>query len=181
MTIHHRHRRSGLLSPDAIGARIRNVRGQRVLLDEDLGTLYGVATRAINQAVARNPDRFPSDFAFPLTRQELVNLKSQFVISRWGGRRGAVMAFTEQGVAMLSSVLKSPRAVEGNVAIMRAFVRLRRLLVDHAELAARVAELEKNVASHDERIGAVFEAIRQLLQRPAADEPTGGFGFNPPS
>ena len=91
------------------------------------------------------------------------------------------MAFTEQGVAMLSSVLKSPRAVEGNVAIMRAFVRLRRLLVDHAELAARVAELEKNVASHDERIGAVFEAIRQLLQRPAADEPTGGFGFNPPS
>ena len=96
MTIHRRHRRSGPLSPEAIGARIRIVRGQRVLLDEDLGTLYGVPTGAINQSVARNPDRFPSDFAFPLTRQELLNLKSQNVISSWGGRRAAVVAFTEQ-------------------------------------------------------------------------------------
>lgn len=142
--------------------------------------LYGVTTGRINQAVARNPDRFPSDFAFPLTRQELVNLKSQFVISSWGGRRAAVMAFTEQGVAMLSSVLKSSRAAEVNVAIMRAFVRLRRLLVDHAELAGRVAELERGFASHDERIAAVFEAIRQLLQ-PPADETTDRIGFNRPS
>jgi hypothetical protein len=180
MTIHRRHRRSGLLSPDAIGARIRIVRGQRVLLDEDLGTLYGVPTGAINQAVARNPDRFPSDFAFPLTRQELVILKSQSVISSWGGRRAAVKVLTEQGIAMLSSVLKSPRAAEVNVAIMRAFVQLRRLLVDHAELASRVAELEKKFASHDERIAAVFEAIRQLLQPPptvSGDR----IGFNQPS
>ncbi|HZN38749.1 MAG TPA: ORF6N domain-containing protein [Planctomycetota bacterium] len=180
MTIHRQHRRSVPLSADAIGARIRIVRGQRVLLDEDLGRLYGVPTGGINQAVARNPARFPSDFAFPLTRQELVNLKSQTVISSWGGRRATVVAFTEQGVAMLSSVLRSPRAAEVNVAIMRAFVRLRRLLVDHAELAHRVAELEKKHASHDERIAAVFEAIRLLLQ---PLPPTTGerIGFNRPS
>ena len=180
MTIHRRHRRSFPLSPDAIAARIRIVRSQRVLLDEDLGQLYGVPTGSINQAVARNPSRFPSDFSFPLTRQELVNLKSRIVISSWGGRRANVVAFTEQGVAMLSSVLKSRRAVEVNVAIMRAFVRLRRLLVDHAELAGRVAELEKNFASHDERIAAVFEAIRQLLQPPPDDEPTERIGFSHP-
>jgi len=172
MTIHRQHRRSVPLSPDAIGARIRIVRGQRVLLDEDLGELYGVPTRGINQAVARNPGRFPSDFAFPLTRQELVSLKSQTVISSWGGRRATVVAFTEQGVAMLSNVLRSPRAAEVNVAIMRAFVRLRQMLVDHAELASMVAELEENIASHDERIAAVFEAIRQLLQPPPTDRPT---------
>jgi hypothetical protein len=181
MTVHRQHRHPASLAPDEIAARIRIVRGQRVLLDEDLGRLYGVLTKAINQAVARNPERFPSDFTFLLTQQELAILKSQFVTSSWGGRRKPSLAFTEQGVAMLSSVLKSPRAAEVNVAIMRAFVRLRRLLVDHSELAARVAELEKGFASHDERIAAVFEAIRQLLQTPPETPPTERIGFTRPS
>jgi len=180
MTIHREHRQPASLAPSDIAARIRNIRGHRVLLDEDLGRLYAVPTKAVNQAVARNPERFPSDFTFLLTQQELADLKSQFVTSSWGGRRKPSLAFTEQGVAMLSSVLRSSRAAEVNVAIMRAFVRMRQLLVDHAELAHRVVELEKKFASHDERIAAVFEAIRQLLQPPptvSGDR----IGFNQPS
>lgn len=166
MTVHRQFPAEASPAADRIEAHIREVRGQRCLLDEDLARLYGVPTRAINQAVARNPDRFPPDFAFLLTQQELANLRSQSVISSWGGRRRLPVAFTEHGVAMLSSVLRSPRAARVNVAIMRAFVRLRRLLVDQREIAERVAELERTCIDHDERIAAVFEAIRQLLQPP---------------
>lgn len=170
-------------TPEAIASCICVARGQRVLLDADLARLYGVTTRAINQAVSRNPGRFPADFAFPLTHKELANLKSQKVISSWGGRRGAWTAFTEQGVAMLSSVLRSPRAIEVNVAIMRVFVRVRALLVEHADIARKVAELERRFETHDERIAAVFEAIQQLLKQeeapttPPADRI--GFARNP--
>jgi hypothetical protein len=166
MTVHRRFPAEQLLAADRVVAHIREVRGQRCLLDEDLARLYGVPTRAINQVVVRNPDRFPPDFAFVLTQQELTNLRSQSVISSWGGRRHLPVAFTEHGVAMLSSVLRSSRAARVNVAIMRAFVRLRRLLVDHREIAERVADLERKYVDHDERIAAVFEAIRQLLQPP---------------
>jgi DNA-binding transcriptional MerR regulator len=163
---------------DAIATRIQVIRGQRVLLDDDLAELYGVSTRTVNQAVARNPDRFPPDFAFVLSGKEVAILRSQTVISRWGGRRYLPAAFTEQGVAMLSSVLRSLRAAQVNVAIMRAFVRLRQLLVDHRELAERVAELEQKFEQHDERIAAVFDAIRQLLQPTPPTSPAERIGFH---
>jgi len=179
MTVHREHRRQDPpLTAETIASCIKISNGQRVLLDEDLARLYGVSTGTINQAVSRNRERFPPDFVFPLTRKQLTNLKSQSVISSWGGRRTAVLAFTEQGVAMLSSVLRSPRAIEVNVAIMRAFVRLRRLLVEHADLASKLEDLERRFEQHDESIAAVFEAIRQLLQPvPPPDPPQDRIGF----
>ncbi|MFY9345177.1 MAG: ORF6N domain-containing protein [Planctomycetota bacterium] len=167
------------LTAEAIGSRIQVLRGQRVLFDQDLARLYGVPTGSLNQAVERNPDRFPPDFMFPLSRQEVAHLKSQSVISSWGGRRSVVRAFTEQGVAMLSGVLKSPRAAKVNVAIMRAFVQMRRALVDHAELARRVDDLERRVEGHDAKLAAVFEAIRQLLLPPPDGPPGERIGFHP--
>jgi hypothetical protein len=178
VTLHRQHRRDAAFTAEAIASCIRVVDGQRVLLDEDLARLDGVPTKAINQAVARNPDRFPPDFTFPLSSGQVTNLKSQIVTSSWGGRRKAALAFTEQGVAMLSSVLRSPRAIEVNIAIMRAFVHLRRLMVEHAELARRVAELEGKFAGHDERIAAVFEAIRQLLEPVRDAAPSERIGFD---
>ena len=179
MTVHREHRRGDPpLTSETIASCIRNVRGQRVLLDEDLARLYGVPTKAINQAVARNPERFPGDFVLLLDRKEVANLRSQSVTSSWGGRRYSAFAFTEQGVAMLSSVLRSARAIEVNVAIMRAFVRLRRLLVDHAELA-RSADLEQKFEQHDASIAAVFEAIRQLLQPEPPPTLRSRIGFRP--
>lgn len=147
---------------------IYELRGMRVMLDRDLARLYGVETRVLNQAVKRNASRFPPDFMFPLTREEIVRM-SQIVISP-DLRHGAslkfsknVMAFTEQGVAMLSSVLRSPRAVLVNVEVMRAFVRLRRILADNADLARRFDELERK---YDVQFKVVFDAIRQLMQKP---------------
>ncbi len=149
----------------SLGLPILLLRGERVLLDADLAGLYGVTTSALVQAVRRNPSRFPPDFAFRLTPPEYANLKSQFVISSynvsvWGGRRHAPYAFTEHGVAMLSSVLKSERAVRVNVEIMRAFVRLRRALATHADLARRLDALEHR---YDRRFRDVFDAIRALM------------------
>jgi len=136
------------------------IRGQRVILDKDLATLYGVETKVLNQAVTRNLKRFPDDFMFRLTRQELRNLKSQFVTSSWGGTRKLPRTFTEQGVAMLSSVLKSERAIQVNVEIMRAFVRLRQMLASHVELARKLAALEKR---YDAQFKVVFDTIRELM------------------
>ncbi|TMG40612.1 MAG: ORF6N domain-containing protein [Chloroflexi bacterium] len=144
--------------------QIREVRGLRVLLDFDLAALYGVTTKRLNEAVRRNPARFPPDFAFRLTPEEVANLRSQFATSRWGGTRYAPRAFTEQGVAMLSGVLNSPTAVAVNVEIMRAFVTLRRVHGEHAELARRIDELE---ARYDESFKVVFDAIRALMEPPA--------------
>ena len=140
---------------------IRLIRGQKVLLDEDLARLYGVAVKQLNQQVRRNLDRFPEDFMFRLDADERANLRSQFVTSSsWGGRRYEPMAFTEQGVAMLSSVLRSPRAVRVNVEIMRAFVRLRRMLESNAELSRKLDALERK---YDGQFRAVFDAIRELM------------------
>ncbi len=137
------------------------LRGQRVLLDSDLAFLYGVETKALNQAVRRNAARFPLDFMFPLTAEEGANLKSQIVTSSaWGGRRKRPYAFTEQGVAMLSSVLRSPRAVAVNIEIVRAFVELRRALETTAGLARKLETLERR---YDGQFKNVFEAIRQLM------------------
>lgn len=156
---------------------IRIVRGQRVMLDRNLARLYGVSTKALNQAVKRNAARFPADFVFVLEREEIAILKSQSVTSRWGGdRRAPPTAFTEQGVAMLSSVLRSERAIRVNVAIMRAFVKLREALAAHRELAVKLADLERRIESHDGEIGALFDAIRELMQTP--DPPRKEIGFH---
>jgi hypothetical protein len=160
-------RPSAPVAPDAIAHRIHLIRGQRVMLDRDLAALYGVPTKALNQAVRRHRARFPEDFMFQLSRKEAADLRSQSVTSspEHGGHRYMPHAFTEQGVAMLSSVLRSPRAVAVNIEIMRAFVRLRQLLATHADLARKLAELERR---YDAKFRVVFDAIRQLME-PAED------------
>jgi hypothetical protein len=149
------------------------IRGHRVMLSPDLAALYGVEPRAVVQAVKRNLARFPDDFVFQLTPDEWRILKSQSVISSGGGARATPYAFTEQGVAMLSSVLRSTRAVQVNVEIMRTFVRLRRILAENAGLARRLDELEKK---YDVQFKAVFDAIRSLMQPPVPKKRRIGFG-----
>ncbi len=149
------------------------IRGQKILLSRQLAELYGVETKVLNQAVARNRERFPDDFMFQLSKEELENLKSQIVTSSWGGVRVAPYAFTEQGVAMLSSVLNSDRAVHVNIEIMRAFVKLRQMLSSNVELARKLESLEKK---YDEQFKVVFDAIRQLMS-PAA-RPKREIGFH---
>jgi len=146
---------------------IHVVRGQRVMLDADLARLYDVTIGALNQAVKRNPLRFPDDFAYQLAPQEFAILKSQTVISSWGGRRSAPWAFTEQGVAMLSSVLRSEKAALVNVAVMRAFVKLRRLLATPGELAQQIAKLAETVELHDDQIKTISDVLKQMMAQPA--------------
>lgn len=176
MTIHARR-----FTVEQISRSILVVRNHRVLLDQDLASLYGVATGVLIQAVRRNPGRFPGDFLFQLTTEEWNILRSQIVISRsgHGGRRYAPYAFTEQGVAMLSSVLGSERAIAVNVEIMRVFVKLRGLLASNHELARRFGDLEARIegtlTAHDDAIAAILSAIRQLLSPPAST--ARGIGF----
>ena len=173
---------SRAIPADHIASRILFVRGQKVMLDSDLAHLYAVTTGALIQAVARNQHRFPSDFAFRLTKHEVANLKSQTVISSsayfagWGGHRKPPHAFTEQGVAMLSSVLRSVRAIATNIAIMRAFVRLREIVSANKELAKNLEELERRVSGHDEAITSIVRAIRELAAPPNSG-PTRRIGF----
>lgn len=152
---------SHAVSRDRVAGAILFIRGRRVLLDADLAGLYEVDTRALNQAIRRNRDRFPPDFMFQLTAREAAALRSQIVISNArGGRRTRPYAFTEQGIAMLSSVLRSPRAIAVNVTIMRAFVRLRRLSESYTDLARKLDVLERK---YDSQFHVVFEAIRTLM------------------
>jgi phage regulator Rha-like protein len=149
------------------------VRKQKVMLDADLAALYGVETRVLVQAVKRNLERFPEDFMFQLSREEFAVLRSQSVTSSdWGGRRYPPYSFTEQGVAMLSSVLRSQRAIQVNIEIMRAFIRLRKMLASHAELARKLDALEKK---YDAQFKEVFEAIRQLMAPPETKKRAIGF------
>jgi len=161
-----------------IGQKIFFVRGTRVMLDADLARLYGVATKNLNKAVKRNASRFPSDFMFRLSPKELHGLGFQSGTSKpgRGGRRYAPYAFTEQGVAMLSSVLRSSRAVQVNVAIMRTFVRLREMLTTHEELRRKIDAMEKR---YDARFQAVFETIRQMLETPVPAKKPIGFHARP--
>jgi len=145
------------------------IRGCKVMLDRDLAILYGVETRMLVQAVKRNITRFPPDFMFQLSENEYANLTSQIVISSWGGRRYLPYAFTEQGVAMLSSVLKSKRAVEVNIAIMRTFVKLRQILADNASLRKKIEE-------HDEKIKYIFNILADMLE--AEEKPTNQIGYH---
>jgi hypothetical protein len=159
------------VATDLLG-HILLLRELRVMLSSDLAALYEVEPRVLMQAVKRNSERFPGDFTFQLNRDEWLNLKSQNVISSWGGSRTPPYAFTEQGVAMLSSVLKSPRAVQANIEIMRTFVRLRRILAENTDLSRRLDELEQQ---YDDQFKAVFDALRQLMAPP--HKPSRPIGF----
>lgn len=156
-----------IIPVERVAQSIRWIRGQKVLLDSDLAALYGVTTGNLNKAVSRNRDRFPSDFMFQLSAEEAENLIFQIGRSKGrGGRRHRPYAFTEQGLAMLSSVLNSDRAIRVNIAIMRAFVKLRQMLETNRELGRKFSELEQRVGKHDEEIAAILEAIRQLMAPP---------------
>ncbi|MEY2508673.1 MAG: hypothetical protein QOH01_3002 [Verrucomicrobiota bacterium] len=176
-------------TPEELAQLVFHIRGEKVMFDADLAKLYGVTTKALNQAMTRNKARFPEDFAFRLTGEEFSNLRSQIVTtsagrsilrsqivtsSLHGGRRRSPYAFTEQGVAMLSSVLRSSRAIEVNIAIMRTFVQLRRLMDSNRDLARQIETLENK---YDEKFAAVFAAIKQLIAPPAL--PRKQIGFHP--
>jgi hypothetical protein len=166
-----------LLTADKIQQMVHVVRGQRVMLDFDLARLYGVPTSALNQAVRRNADRFPEDFAYQLTQQELTSLMSQIVISKTsrGGRQKLPRAFTEHGVAMLSSVLRSPTAVRVNIEIIRIFVRLRRLMATPGELVEQLTQLAETVQLHDGQIKSIAQVLNKLMERPVEAKHTIGF------
>ncbi|PJC47013.1 MAG: DNA-binding protein [Candidatus Omnitrophica bacterium CG_4_9_14_0_2_um_filter_42_8] len=165
-----------LVLEEVIEPKIFMIRGHKVMLDKDLAGLYGVKTRDLNKAVTRNLDRFPEDFMFQLSKEELNNLKFHFGTSRWGGTRKIPRVFTEHGILMLSSVLKSKRAVYVNIKIMRAFVKLRQILSVNKELAHKLAELERKIERHDVDIQAIFDAIRRLMA-PAPVKPKPQIGF----
>ena len=156
------HKKSGTIEfkKDIVEKKIFLIRDLNVMLDRDLAELYGVKTKSLNLAVKRNIDRFPSDFMFQLTKEEVNILRFQFETSRWGGRRYLPRVFTEQGVAMLSSVLRSRRAIQVNIAIMRVFVRIKELMISHKDLAGKIEELERKFKDHDHKFVLVFEAIK---------------------
>lgn len=169
--------KQGVIAAAQIAYSIYLLRGQKVMLDYDLAALYGVATKVLNQAVKRNAGRFPDDFMFQLPAEETRSLRSQVVTLKRGEHlKYRPYAFTEQGVAMLSSVLKSDRAVKVNIAIMRAFIRLREALETNRELARKFEELEARVGGHDKQIAGIIEAIRQLIARP--ERPKREIGFH---
>ena len=165
-----------LIPQEVIENKIYLIRGRKVMLDRDLAKLYGVATFNLNKAVNRNLDRFPADFMFKLSKDEARDLIFQFGISSWGGVRKLPYVFTEQGVAMLSSVLRSKRAIQVNIAIMRTFVKLKAILSTHKELSHKLNELERKIEKHDVDIQSVFEAIRQLMA-PPPEKPRRMIGF----
>jgi len=158
---------SAILPSNRIRSKIIHLRGENVLIDQDIAMLYSVETRILVRNVKRNIDRFPNDFMFQLSSAEFEELKSHFGTSAsWGGRRYPPYAFTEQGVAMLSSVLHSKAAIQVNIQIMRAFVELRQLLLSHDLLSTKLAELEHKLTEHDDHFRTVFDAIRQLMLPP---------------
>ena len=168
---------SNVIPQEVIENKIYLIRGHKVMLDRDLSNLYGVPTKRLKEQVKRNIKRFPEDFMFELTMQEFEILRSQIATSSWGGERYLPYVFTEQGVAMLSSVLNSERAIQVNIAIMRAFVKLKAILSAHKELAHKLSELEHKIEKHDEDICAIFEAIRQLMS-PPLEKPRRITGFS---
>jgi len=157
---------TNVIPVEAIASKIFIVRDKKVMLDRDLAKLYGVETKYLIRQVKRNSKRFPDDFMYVLSSEEIRNLRCQNVTSSWGGRRYAPYVFTQEGVAMLSSVLNSERSIQVNILIMRAFVRLKETLLSYDKLAAKISELEKKYMGHDEKIQDIFEAIRQLVASP---------------
>jgi hypothetical protein len=169
--------------PAVIESRIITVRGMRVMLDSELAELYGITTAALNQAVDRNLDRFPGDFAYRLTRDELATLISQSVISKppRGGRQKPPWVFTEHGVAMLASVLRSPTAAQVNIEIVRAFVRMRRLFATPGELVTQLQQLAETVKGHDDQIRVITDVLRRMMEPPPEEKPKRRIGFTDPN
>jgi len=166
-----------LIPVERIERRILLIRGHRIMIDADLAGLYGVPTKALNQAVRRNADRFPPDFAFQLTSDEVEAMRSQIVTASKRNERYRPFAFTEHGAIMAANVLNSPSAVRASVLVVRAFVRLRQMLATHHELAGKLAELEERIGRHDGAIQGIMKAIRDLMQAPA-DPPKERIGFH---
>ena len=166
-----------MVQPEQIEQAVLLIRGQRVMMDRDLAALYGVETKSLNRAVQRNLDRFPADFMFQLTADEAEALRYQFgTLKRGQHYKYLPFVFTQEGVSMLSSVLRSPRAVQVNIAIMRVFVRLRETLALHKDLAHKLAQLERKIEGHDTSIRTLFDAIRQLMTPP--EKPRREIGFH---
>jgi hypothetical protein len=163
---------ANVISIEVIVSKILIIRGKRVMLDKDLAGLYEVRTKNLNKAVKRNIERFPEDFMFQLTKEEVESLRFQFGTSKRGGRRYSPYVFTQEGVAMLSSVLNSPRAVQVNIQIMRAFVRLRRMILTNVDLKRKVEEME---SKYDKQFAIVFKAIKQLLEPSVKEKKIIGF------
>jgi hypothetical protein len=158
-----------LIMQERIAKAIYLIRDQKVMIDSELAEMYGVETKVLNQAVKRNIDRFPEDFMFQLSESEWQNLKSQFVTSSWGGRRTPPYMFTEQGVAMLSSVLNSPIAIQVNISIMRVFVKMRQWAASYNDLVQKINELNANQSEHNEHIRNIYQIIEELV-RPVLTE-----------
>lgn len=159
-----------IVPQEIIESKIYVVRGHNVMLDSDLAALYGVTTKNLNKAVSRNLESFPEDFMYKLAKSDLQNLRFQFGTSRWGGRRYIPYVFTQNGVSMLSSVLKSPRARQVNIQIMRTFTKLKELLATHADLRRKLEEMEKK---YDYQFKVVFDAIKSLIAAPPAAKKIG--------
>ncbi len=171
-----KHDSLSIISSEDIENRIYFIRGHKVMLDSDLAALYGVRTGRLNEQVVRNKKRFPEDFTFRLTRDEYYNLISQNAISSYGGRRKWPLVFTEQGIAMLSGILNSDRAIAVNIAIMRAFVRIRQLISFNKELVQKLAEIENKIGRHDQSINELFAIVGRIL--PYDEQPKKKFGFD---
>ncbi len=168
---------NSLLSEETIANKIYFIRNQKVMLDRDLAILYGIETKVLNQAVKRNMSRFPEDFMFQLTEIEFQNLKSQIVTSSWGGTRKLPYAFTEHGVLMLSSVLKSDKAIQVNIQIMRIFTKVRQMLLDTTELKIDILQIQKKLENHDKNIELVFSYLDELIEKKENESPRPTIGY----
>ena len=168
---------NSLLSEETFANKIYFIRNQKVMLDRDLAALYGIETKVLNQAVKRNMSRFPEDFMFQLTEIEFQNLKSQIVTSSWGGSRKLPSAFTEHGVLMLSSVLKSDKAIQVNIQIMRIFTKVRQMLLDTTELKIDILQIQKKLENHDKNIELVFSYLDELTEKKENEPPRPTIGY----
>jgi hypothetical protein len=166
------------VSEETIVEKIYIIRGQKVMLDRDLAEMYGVEVKRLNQAVKRNTSRFPEDFKFQFNQDEFQNLKSQFVTSSWGGIRKLPYAFTEQGVAMLSSVLNSETAIQVNIQIIRLFTKMKQLILDNKDLWMKIEKIEQHLLKNDEEIKTVFAYLKKLLIQ--ENKPRNPIGFKAP-
>ena len=168
---------TSLIPDETVINKIYYIRDHKIMLDSDLSELYRVETRILNQAVNRNADRFPPDFMFQLSDEEWANLKSQFVIPSWGGRRSLPFAFTEHGVLMLSSVLNSPRAIQVNIQVMRIFTKFRKHVLDHSEFSTQLKEMRKQLQNNTQNIELVFQYLDELEKKNEEPKPRKRIGY----
>lgn len=166
-----------IISEKTITDKIYIIRNQKVMLDRDLAALYGVETRVLNQAVKRNIGRFPDDFMFEVSKVEFDNLLSQIVTSSWGGTRKLPSAFTEHGVMMLSSILKSDKAIQTNIQIMRTFTKVKQMLLDTSEMKINIVEIQKKLENHDKNIELVFSYLEELNEKKEDEKPRVKIGY----